>query len=178
MSMIERSINSPLTSSCGRLFDAVSFLTGLSPLEVEFEAEAPMRLESAADEGTNQTYDFSIQNNSAPFQVSFARTIRSVVKDLEQNIQVSSVSSKFHNTIARVIASVAEKARKERNINTVVFVGGVFLNKKLLHRATALLRKKGFTILRPMNYSPNDESLSIGQIAYALNKIKKNKSSK
>jgi len=47
------------------------------------------------------------------------------------------------------------------------------LNKKLLHRATALLRKKGFAILRPMNYSPNDESLSIGQIAYALNKIKK-----
>lgn len=178
MSMVEQNINSPLTSSCGRLFDAVSFLTGLSPLEVEFEAEAPMRLESAADEDTKQSYDFSVQNHSPPLQVSFATTIRSVVKDLEQNIQVSSISSKFHNTIARVIASVAEKARKEQNIDTVVFVGGVFLNKKLLHRATALLRKKGFTILRPMNYSPNDESLSIGQIAYALNTIKSNKSLK
>jgi len=178
MSMIEQNINSPLTSSCGRLFDAVSFLSGLSPLEVEYEAEAPMRLESAADEDTNQSYDFSVQNHSSPVQISFARTIRSVVRDLEQNIKVSSVSSKFHNTMARVIASVAEKARKEQNIDTVVFVGGVFLNKKLLQRATALLRKKGFTILRPINYSPNDESLSIGQIAYALQKLKNNKSPK
>ncbi len=177
-SMIEQRINSPLTSSCGRLFDGVSFLTGLSPLEVEYEAEAPMRLESAADEETNQSYNFSVQNNFSPVQISFARTIRSIVKDLEQNTRVSSISSKFHNTIARVIVSIAEKARKEKNIDTVAFVGGVFLNKKLLHRATALLMKKGFTVLRPMNYSPNDESLSIGQIAYALDKIKKNKNLK
>lgn len=178
MSMIEHDVNSPFTSSCGRLFDAVSFLTGLSPLEVEYEAEAPMILESAATEDTTQSYDFSTHGHSSPVQISFAPTIRSIIKDLDQNIRVSSISSKFHNTIARVIASVAEKARKEQNINTVVFVGGVFLNKKLLHRATALLGKKGFTTLRPMNYSPNDESLSIGQIAYALNKIKNKKSTK
>ncbi len=172
MRMVEQGINSPLTSSCGRLFDAVSFLAGTSPLEVEFEAEAPMRLEAAADEGTQQSYGFSIQSHSRPLQLSFAQTIRSVVQDSGQNVTASVVSSKFHNTLSRVIASVAEKAKKEHGIDTVVLVGGVFLNKKLLHRATAALKKRGFNVLRPLNYSPNDESLSLGQIAYALQKVR------
>ncbi|MDH5466696.1 MAG: carbamoyltransferase HypF [Candidatus Aminicenantes bacterium] len=174
-SMIELKINSPLTSSCGRLFDAVSYLVGLSPLEVEFEAEAPMRLESAAKEETQQSYGFTIQGKTPPFQVSFAPAIKSIVKDLERNRQASSISSKFHNTLARVITSIAETARKDHGIDTVVFVGGVFLNKKLLHRAASLLERNGFHILRPMVYSPNDESISIGQIAYALNRIKSKK---
>ncbi len=174
-SMIEQKINSPLTSSCGRLFDAVSFLVGLSPLEVEFEAEAPMRLESAAKEETQQSYDFALLGKTPPFQISFAPTIQSILKDLEKNRQASLISSKFHNTLARVIGSIAEMARKDHGIDTVVFVGGVFLNKKLLHRAASLLEKKGFQTLRPMVYSPNDESISIGQIAYALNAIKSGK---
>ena len=175
MQMVEQGINSPLTSSCGRLFDAVSFLVGTSPQEVEFEAEAPMRLESAADENTRQSYAFSFQGQSSPFQISFAKTIQSLIKDLGNGTKISLVSSKFHNTIAKTIVSVAERIRTEQGIDTVVFVGGVFLNRKLLHRASGLLKKRGFHVLRPLNYSPNDESLSIGQIAYALNRIQSGK---
>ena len=174
-SMIEQKINSPLTSSCGRLFDAVSYLIGLSPLEVEFEAEAPMRLESAANKETDQSYSFALNGKTPPFQVSFAPVIQSIVKDLERGRPASLISSKFHNTLALVIDSIAETARKDHGIDTVVFVGGVFLNKKLLHRAASLLEKRGFQILRPLVYSPNDESISIGQIAYALNTIKSKK---
>jgi hydrogenase maturation protein HypF len=172
MSMIEQKINSPLSSSCGRLFDAVSFLTDLSPLEVEFEAEAPMRLESAAREGIEESYGFSLKGNLPPYQISFTQTIKSILKDLAQEIPPSLISAKFHNTLARIIASIAEKSRKDYGINTVVFVGGVFLNKKLLHRAKSLLEQKKFNFLRTINYSPNDESISIGQIAYGLNKLK------
>ena len=175
MRMIEQGLNSPLTSSCGRLFDAVSFLAGTSPLEVEFEAEAPMRLEAAADEDARQSYSFSIQSQSLPLQISFAQTIKSLIHDLEQNVKTSSISSKFHNTITRVITTVAEKAHKEHGIDTLALVGGVFLNKKLLHRATAALKKRGFRVLRPINYSPNDESISVGQIAYALQKVRNNR---
>ena len=170
--MIEHKINSPLSSSCGRLFDAVSFLVGLSPLEVEFEAEAPMRLESAAQKGIEESYGFSVRGNLLPYQISFTQTIKSVLKDLAQEIPPSSISAKFHNTLARVIASVAERAKKDHGIDTVVLVGGVFLNKKLLHRAKSLLEQKSFKVLRSINYSPNDESISIGQIAYGLNKLK------
>jgi hydrogenase maturation protein HypF len=172
MSMIEQKVNSPLSSSCGRLFDAVSFLVGLSPLEVEFEAEAPMRLESTAQEGIKESYGFSVKGNLLPYQISFAQTIKSILKDLAQEIPVSFISAKFHNTLARVIVSIAEKTRKDYGINTVVLVGGVFLNKKLLHGATNLLEQKRFKVLRTINYSPNDESISIGQIAYGLNNLK------
>jgi len=172
ISMIKQKINSPLSSSCGRLFDAVSYLAGISPLETEFEAEAPMRLESAANIDVKESYGFSVNGDLPPFQISFIRTIQSILNDLEQKTPTAYISAKFHNTIAQVIVNVAERARKDLNIDTVVFVGGVFLNKRLLQRATDLLEQKKFKVLRPMNYSPNDESISIGQIAYALNKIK------
>jgi len=172
MSMIEHKINSPLSSSCGRLFDAVSFLAGISPLEIEFEAEAPMRLESAAQKGIEESYDFSVKGSLPPYQISFTQTIKSVLKDLEQEIPPSFISAKFHNTLAQVIVSIAERAKKDHGIDTVVLVGGVFLNKKLLHIAKSLLEQKSFKVLRLINYSPNDESISIGQIAYGLNKLK------
>jgi len=176
MSMIEQKINCPPTSSCGRLFDAVSFLAGLSPLEVEFEAEAPMRLESQAAEEIEKSYGFSIVKKSIPFQVSFVETIKSIIKDLAKSTPPSVISAKFHNTLAQITARVAEKARKDHRIDTVVLIGGVFLNKRLLRTATRLLEGMSFKVLRPINYSPNDESISVGQIAFALNKIKSKKS--
>ncbi len=176
MTMVEQKVNSPLTSSCGRLFDAVSFLLGLSPLEVEYEAEAPMRLEAIARKEPAGSYSYSLEGSSPPFQISFVQTIKSILKDLEQKVPLSTISEKFHGTLAQVIFFMAEKARKEYGIDTLVLVGGVFLNKRLLHKATRILEEKGFRVLRSVNYSPNDESISIGQIAYALNKIKSTKS--
>ncbi len=170
--MITNNLNCPLSSSCGRLFDAVSFLTGISPLEVEFEAEAPMRLESAAEEGIDQRYKFSIDPSSFPLQISFRPMIKSILRDLELNVPLSQISSKFHNTLAQVIVSIAEYAKKNFDIETVVLIGGVFLNKILLKRTTNILEKKRFQVIRPINYSPNDESISLGQIAYALNRLK------
>lgn len=173
--MIEQNINSLPTSSCGRLFDAISFLIGLSPLEVEYEAEAPMRLESVAAESIDESYSFSIESSSSPLQISFSPTIKSILNDLEQKTSISQISAKFHNTLAKVIVSISEKVRKNYGIDTVAFIGGVFLNKKLTQKATRLLKRKQFNVLRPINYSPNDESISLGQIAYALNKLKNKK---
>jgi len=109
---------------------------------------------------------------SIPFEISFVETIKSIIKDLAKSAPPPVISAKFHNTLAQVVARVAEKARKEERIDTVVLIGGVFLNKRLLHSATQLLEEMDFNVLRPINYSPNDESISLGQIAYALNKIK------
>jgi hydrogenase maturation protein HypF len=172
LQMIREKVNTPLTSSCGRLFDAVSFLVGISPQEVEFEAEAPMRLEALATIKTDETYNFSFFEKDFPWQISFSGTIKGVLKDLEQKIPLARISAKFHNTLAQVIVQVAEKARKERRIDTVVLAGGVFLNKKLLSKASDLLEQKEFNVIRPVLYSPNDESMSLGQIAFALAKLK------
>lgn len=175
LAIMEGGLNSPLTSSCGRLFDAVSFLAGLAPREVEFEAEAPMRLEAAARDGLRSSYPFSIGGNSHPFRVSFRPAIREIVADLGRRVPPEVISSKFHNMLGRLIAAMAEKARAGFGLDTVVLVGGVFLNKRLLLAAERLLEKKGFRVIRPVLYSPNDESLSLGQIAFALAKSAREK---
>jgi len=195
LEMIERGINSPMASSCGRLFDAVSFLVGLAPMEMEFEAEAPMRLESAAEESFRKTYRFAIINDekrgqatfyrgnkksslSPFFHISFIPTIKAILEDLNQGVPVSQISAKFHNTLARVILKVAEIAQQRYHTDTVALTGGVFLNKRLLTTTLHLLEHKGFKTLRPIVYSPNDESISVGQIAYALNLLQKHTSHK
>ncbi len=175
MNMIKEKINSPLTSSCGRLFDAVSFLVGLSPLEVEFEAEAPMRLEAAASDKIKGSYHFSVLGKTPPLQISFEKTIKGILEDLNRNTALATISSKFHNTLAQIILRISETVRDKHGIDTVAFIGGVFLNKRLMVAATRLLEERKFRILRPIHYSPNDESISVGQIAYALGKLKREK---
>ncbi|MDH4197366.1 MAG: carbamoyltransferase HypF, partial [Candidatus Aminicenantes bacterium] len=165
--------NSPPTSSCGRLFDAVSFLAGIAPAEMEFEAEAAMRFESLAAGRAGTGYPFELRSAVRPLNVSFSPLIRAVVNDLGKGAAPALVAARFHETLARVVLSVAERARRERGVDTVVLTGGVFLNRRLLVRATGLLERRGFRVLRSVRYSPNDESLSVGQIAYALGRIRR-----
>ncbi len=166
--MIRNKFCSPSASSCGRLFDAVSFLTGLAPEEVEFEAEAPMRLEASADEKTTSFYNHEITGDSMPYVVSFSKTIRSLIHDLNENVPVPVISAKFHNTLSNTIIEMCEKSREAQGVNDVAVAGGVFLNKYLLSRTISRLRNLNFKVIRPVQYSPNDELISLGQIAYAL----------
>lgn len=174
LEMIEHDINTPRSSSCGRLFDAVSFITGISPVTIEFEAEAPMRLEAAAADKIRGHYGFEIAENISgdSLEISFKKLIRSVIRDTEQGIPVSHISAKFHLTLAHAVARVAQKAWQQHGIKTVALTGGVFLNGRLIRETTRILEKKGFGVIRPDRYSPNDESISVGQIAYALASLK------
>jgi len=171
--MIETGRNSPLTSSCGRLFDAVSFLMGIAPLEMEFEAEAAMRLESLATEPARAGYGYSILGDRPPFIISFAPLIRGLLDDLRKGTSIPRLASKFHDTLAGLIVDVSGKARRLEGTDTVVLAGGVFLNKRLLEEASRRLEKERFRVLRPVNYSPNDESLSVGQTAFALARLRR-----
>jgi hydrogenase maturation protein HypF len=175
MDMIRRGVRSPLTSSCGRLFDAVSFLCGTGPETMEFEAEAAMRLEAAAGGRSVRSYPFGFVAPSpgGPGEISFAPLFRSLAGDLKRGVPTARISTIFHNTLAEVILTVAEDARKRRGTDTVVLAGGVFLNRKLLERTCARLEERKFRVLRPTLYSPNDESLSLGQIAWGLARFRK-----
>jgi hydrogenase maturation protein HypF len=83
------------------------------------------------------------------------------------------MASKFHNMLARVILAVAERAKRDHGTETVSLAGGCFLNKRLLLGTERLLGRNGFTVLRTEAYSPNDESLSLGQIAFALARLRR-----
>jgi len=172
--MVRGGLRSPLTSSCGRLFDAVSFLAGAAPERLEFEAEAAMRFEALADRRFRGLYPVALADPAPgrPAEISFAPLIRAVVKDLATGTPVGVVSARFHDSLARTIVRVAERARRERGATEVSLAGGVFLNRRLLERTERLLEAKGFRVWRPLAYSPNDESLSLGQIAWGLAKLK------
>lgn len=169
--MMSSGLRSPLSTSCGRLFDAVSALAGLAPLENEYEAEAAMRLEAAAGPGNN-SYPFALRRTpGASLVVSFLPAVREVVAAVRHGVPPDEISAKFHNTLARAAVAVAREGRKAAGVEAVALTGGVFLNRRLLSRTEAALERAGFLVLRPTEYSPNDESISVGQVAFALAKI-------
>jgi hydrogenase maturation protein HypF len=82
------------------------------------------------------------------------------------------VSARFHDSLAGLVLRVAERARRAHGTDTVSLAGGVFLNRRFLERTEKRLEAKGFRVCRPVLYSPNDESLSLGQIARGLARFK------
>lgn len=156
---VERKVNTPFTSSVGRLFDAVSAISGVSPVRIDYEAEPAMRLESVFEE-TDESYSYEIKGDI----IDVSGMIREIV---ELNESPSIISGRFHFTIAKTILEVAELMRKEWDIKKIVLSGGVFLNKHLLDISLGLLEKSGFDVLYPVRFSPGDEAISLGQVFYA-----------
>jgi len=174
--MLEKKSHAPLASSCGRLFDAVSALIGTAPAANEFEAEAAMRLESEAAESSSPArYSFELDESLNPMGIGFGGLIRGILADIRNRTPKPEMAAKFHNTLARVIVETARKARRRLGTETVVLCGGVFLNRLLIEKTSASLRRDGFRVLRPVRYSPGDESISLGQIGYALARLKAGK---
>ncbi len=172
--MARGGLRSPLASSCGRLFDAASYLAGVAPRRLEYEAEAAMRFEAVADKRYRGVYPVAIAaaGPGRPAEISFAPLVRALVRDIGAGTAPGVVSARFHDSLARTIVRVAERARRERGTTEVSLAGGVFLNRRLLERTEKLLAAKGFRVFRPLLYSPNDESLSLGQIAWGLARIR------
>lgn len=161
--MIIRKINSPLSSGAGRLFDAVSSLSGLCH-KATFDSEAPMRLESVITGNMDGYYPFKIDKT-----VVFAETFKSVLEDLHQKT-TSEISIKFHNTVAQVILEVSKKIREESSINKVVLSGGVFQNKYLLEKTLYLLNDNRFEVFTNHLVPANDGGISLGQLIIASKK--------
>jgi hydrogenase maturation protein HypF len=159
--MLDKKINSPLSSGAGRLFDAVSALLGLCSVST-FDSEAPMRLESITDKQVESVYPFSIINGS----VNFSETFESLTRDL--NIESRPViAAKFHNTVASIILDISKQIRKKTLINKVILSGGVFQNKYLLEKSLRLLNHDRFKVLTNHLVPVNDGGISLGQLMIA-----------
>jgi hydrogenase maturation protein HypF len=170
--MIAKRINSPVTSSCGRLFDAVSALTGVRHF-VRYEGQAAIELENCIPPGISysgdktERYDFSIDTGSLITVISPAETISGVIEDMGNKVSIEKISFKFHNTIIEMYSAVAERLRAERGLHTVVLSGGCFQNVYLLTNMTAILEKRGFTVYSHRLVPPNDGGISLGQAVIA-----------
>jgi hydrogenase maturation protein HypF len=168
--MIHKGINSPYTSSMGRLFDAVASIIGLRD-EITFEAEAAIELESVADNNDTGGYPFSM-SGSEPMEIDAAPLIRAVVQDVNKGASIETIAGRFHNAIADMTLTVCTKLRDSSGINDIVLTGGVFQNSLLTKLATGKLEKAGFKVYMQEKVPSNDGGISLGQAVVAWERVK------
>ncbi len=153
---------SPLTSSAGRLFDAVAALCGIRT-RVNYEGQAAAELEAVADRGERGSYPL-------PFRtpvLDARETVLAVSREMQAGVPVGIVSARFHNSLARATARACADAAERHAVTHVVLSGGVFQNALLLERTTRGLAERGMTVLVPRRLPPNDGGISYGQAAVA-----------
>jgi hydrogenase maturation protein HypF len=198
--MLTKNINSPVTSSAGRLFDAVSSLIGIRDV-VKFEGQAAMELEWAIDGvKTEETYRFTIfqpeadaplahdcrvpsdrsgdvrceqarEGRKALLVVDWAPMIVEIIEDLKAKVPNAMVSAKFHNTLTSMIVDVTRRVGEKR----IVLTGGCFQNKYLTERTVQQLEENGFKAYWHQRVPPNDGGISLGQV-YAAKRMMRAKS--
>lgn len=175
--MARRRVNAPLTSSAGRLFDAVAAILGVRD-EVSYEGQAAVELEQLAAPAESGAYRASIEaggngpgawsagepaDQAAPFRVRGADLIGSAVSDITAGVPRDVVAARFHHGLADVIQRGCELLRDQHSLTTVALSGGVFQNVLLAGQATARLEASGFTVLTQSRVPCNDGGISLGQ---------------
>jgi hydrogenase maturation protein HypF len=157
--MIAKKINAPLTSSVGRMFDAVTSLLGLRHV-ASFEGQAAMELEFAIQSTTDETYSFEI-SETWPHIVNCQPLINDILKDLERSVSTGAVAARFHNTLAEIVVAVAKQIDEEK----IVLTGGCFQNQYLTERTIKRLIDEDFRPYWHQRIPPNDGGIALGQIA-------------
>jgi hydrogenase maturation protein HypF len=177
--MIKKGVNSPLASSCGRLFDAVAAACGILRESVSYEGEAAIRLEALVDEKTLEeedeilSYPFSIprlNGSNLPYIEPYAMW-QALLGDLILKTPMPVIAARFHKGLAIVIVRMVDKLSRYKNveesIRTVALSGGVFQNAVLMEQVVKRLRALDFTVLTHRRTPTNDGGLALGQAAVA-----------
>jgi len=164
--MIDKNINSPLTSSCGRLFDAASSLIGIRD-EISYEGQAAMELESFCAFGIKESYKFRIYKEGEEFIIDPQEIFIDIIRDLKEGIDKKVTAAKFHNTVAEFTLNLCGKIRENSRVNKVALSGGVFQNRFLTEKIISLLEKDGFQVYIQRKVPPNDGGISLGQAVVA-----------
>ncbi|MGE5346328.1 MAG: carbamoyltransferase HypF [Acidithiobacillales bacterium] len=187
-SMLERGVNSPVTTSAGRLFDAVASLLGVAQ-KCSFEGQAAMRLEWLADENEKGSWNFSFEETGpltssdvqsgaeraagasvSPSRIllDWAPLVSALLAESAAGVPVARLAARFHNALAAAIVEVARRVACPR----VALSGGCFQNKLLTERAASALRREGFEVLLHRDVPPNDGGICLGQAAVAAARLK------
>ncbi|OIO75453.1 MAG: hypothetical protein AUJ85_03070 [Elusimicrobia bacterium CG1_02_37_114] len=181
--MTIKNINSPMTSSVGRLFDAVSAILNIRH-KVDYEAQAAIELESAI--GTNGSrhipqYNFEIHPSpdlrsplpqgerikERGYIIKPQPVIKAIVEDLQNNISINNISLGFHISLAKLVRDVCKKISNRTGIKTVILTGGVFQNKILMKHTEKLLSSAGFNVYTNTQLPCTDANISLGQALIA-----------
>ena len=167
--MMARNLNSPLTSSMGRLFDGVAALLDLKQRS-SFEGEAAMALEAALDDDlavSDGTYALPCQTDDGSMILDWRRLVGSVLADLADSVPIPVIASRFHRALAEAVVAVAKQVSEAK----VALSGGCFQNRALTELTVDRLRAAGFTPLLHRALPPNDGGLAAGQAVWAAQQL-------
>jgi len=160
--MIDREVNSPLTSSMGRLFDGVSAILGIR-YSVNYHAQGAILLEEVSSRSREDGfYPFKIENG----EIDWRDLISALISDVKRGVSHSDVGMKFHNTVVKMVVDSARLLREETGLDTVALSGGVFQNRILTEKCLRELPAHGFKVLVHQIVPPNDGGISLGQAVY------------
>jgi hydrogenase maturation protein HypF len=165
LEMAAKGVNSPLTSSLGRLFDGVAAIAGLRS-RVTYEGQAAMELEMAGADETESFYEYGWAEG-CPCRILPAPIIRGVVADIGKGLSVSTISVKFHNTLILMLRDLCDLIRRQCGLNRVVLSGGVFQNARLLTGLIPALAARGFEVYSHRLVPTNDGGIALGQAVIA-----------
>ncbi|MFQ5706352.1 MAG: carbamoyltransferase HypF [bacterium] len=166
LQMIERKVNTPLTSSCGRLFDAIAAILNIRT-EITYEAQAAVELEMTVDESEQECYHEAIPSAQVRGPLPVVPMIRAVVDDVRQGVANSRIAARFHQTVAQLFLQAAVSARNVTTINRVGLSGGVFQNVYFFNDLLRRLQAAGFEVLTHRQVPTNDGGLALGQLMIA-----------
>ncbi len=169
--MLNKGLNSPITTSAGRLFDGVAALIGLSQ-QVSFEGQAAMQLEFIADPTVTSAYPIEIKPNeikpnSTAFILDWQPMVEAILADLQSQVDLPIISARFHNALVESIVAVAQIIGEPR----VALTGGCFQNRWLVERTAFRLNQAGHEVLLHRQVPPNDGGISLGQVVVAAAKL-------
>lgn len=164
---LEKKINTPMTSSMGRLFDAASALAGVRQ-KVNYEGQAAIEFEAMADSAEAGQYVFGVEAG----QVRVRGAVEALVNDVMAGIPTSKISARFHNGLAEAVRETVTKISRDTSLRNVVLSGGVWQNITLLRKTISLLSKDGFEIYIHREVPTNDGGLSLGQAYIAGSRLR------
>jgi hydrogenase maturation protein HypF len=171
LAAIDRRVNSPLTSSCGRLFDAVAALAGIRN-QVNYEAQAAIELEMAMDPVfATAGYALEIGEEDGQLILGARRLFAELLADLERGAPAALISARFHYGLVDALAAAAVILRRRTGLQRVCLSGGSFHNRFLLEELPARLRRHGFDVFLHSQVPAGDGGLSLGQALVAAHRL-------
>ena len=180
--MLERGFGTPLTSSAGRLFDAVASLTGVAD-RVSYEGQAALQLEGLASRvAPAGVYPVDVEqvrvdgSAESTLLIDTRPLIAAIATEATRKVGAALIARRFHSTLVDMIARVCSRLRETTGLEAVVLSGGVFLNRLLTSEASARLKREGFRVYRHCRVPPNDGGLSLGQLAIAATLLSQKRS--
>ena len=172
--LVERGLNTPPTSSAGRLFDAVAALVGVPGSgRATYEGQAAIELELAAEGLADRGYPFGLRPEGGMWVVETGETVGGVVEDLLAGREVGGISARFHRTMAEVVVAGCERIRDEGGASAVALSGGTFQNLLLMEQVLECLVGKGFTVYLHRRVPTNDGGLALGQAVLANGSVQR-----